>query len=98
MSYRDRTGPEGMGPLTGRGLGNCPKEEGATTTAGYNDGYGIGRRGAGRGLARGMGRGCSPGGGRRFYQPIDRQVVLTNEKEILKRRLIEIENFLEKSE
>jgi|LGOV01.1.fsa_nt_gb hypothetical protein len=93
MSYRDRTGPEGMGPLTGRGLGNCTKEE-AATTAGYNCGYGIGRRGAGRG----MGRGCRPGGGRRFYQPLDRQVVLNDEKEILKRRLAEIENLLEKSE
>ena len=44
------TGPNGMGPMTGRGLGYC---SGAAT-------YGIGRRfgcGMGRGSGRGMGRG-----------------------------------------
>jgi len=40
MPNRDGTGPEGQGPLTGRGLGPC--------------GLGL-RRGFGRGFARGFG-------------------------------------------
>lgn len=27
MPQRDRTGPEGRGPRTGRGLGDCPIED-----------------------------------------------------------------------
>ena len=40
MPGNDRTGPQGYGPMTGRGLGPC--------------GMGF-RRGAGMGLGRGMG-------------------------------------------
>lgn len=91
MAYRDGTGPEGMGPMTGRGLGNCIKEEGSSNySTGYYRGCGMGRRGGGRGMGRGMGRG--------FYQPVDRQDLLKNEKEILKSRLAEIENIIEKNE
>ena len=44
MPARDGTGPEGKGPMTGRGMGTCnPK-----TPRG---------RGQGRGLGRGFGRG-----------------------------------------
>lgn len=43
MPLRDKTGPLGKGPLTGRGMGPC--------------GTGTGRPiGPGRGLGRGMGR------------------------------------------
>ncbi len=44
MPLFDRTGPEGIGPQTGRGMGPC------------GDGYGYGRRGFGFGR-RGYGRG-----------------------------------------
>lgn len=98
MSYRDGTGPEGMGPLTGKGFGNCTKEESTATPAGYYRGYGLGRRCGERGTGRGMGRGFSPGMGRRFYQSVDRKSSLNDEKEILKRRLAEIEDLIEKSE
>ena len=49
MPAGDRTGPEGMGPMTGRGAGNC---------AGVATDYGIGRGrgGAGCGRGRGMNR------------------------------------------
>lgn len=50
MPGRDRTGPQGAGPRTGRGLGDC----GSTTNSpapGFGGGFGFGR---GRG---GMGRG-----------------------------------------
>ncbi len=42
MPAQDGTGPEGRGPLTGRGLGPCRREPGF-------------RRGLGRGVGRGFG-------------------------------------------
>jgi len=66
MPREDRTGPAGMGPMTGRRMGIC---------AGYSDsgfmfnspGYGIGRgmrsgRGFGRGMGFDRGRGWRRGG------------------------------------
>lgn len=44
MPRGDKTGPEGKGPKTGRGLGNCK----ITSTP---------KRGRGRGRGRGQGRG-----------------------------------------
>ena len=46
MPNRDKTGPEGKGPKTGRQMGNC---KGAKPTAGRNS------RPRGRGLGRGKG-------------------------------------------
>jgi len=61
MPYGDRTGPRGLGPRTGRGLGNCPPGETAYpdtqplgTGRGAGRGFGIG---AGRSVGRGIGRG-----------------------------------------
>jgi len=55
MPNRDKTGPEGKGPRTGRQMGNC---EGAKPQENAT-------RGCGRGLGRGNGsRNC--GRGRRF--------------------------------
>lgn len=50
MSYRDGTGPMGLGPLTGRGFGYCG------TGAGSGCGFRIGM-GWIRGFGRGMGYG-----------------------------------------
>ncbi|NOZ87194.1 MAG: DUF5320 domain-containing protein [Deltaproteobacteria bacterium] len=55
MPGYDRTGPMGMGPRTGRGLGYCN---------GYGPGYGGFGRGYGRGFGRGYGRGFGRGHGR----------------------------------
>ena len=55
MPWGDRTGPDGMGPMTGRRLGYCA----GFSSPGYTRGYGMGR-----GLGRGFGRGR--GGGRGF--------------------------------
>jgi hypothetical protein len=49
MPNQDSTGPNGQGPRTGRGMGNC---------------NGQGGTGAGRGAGRGFGRGLGRGGGR----------------------------------
>ena len=73
MPRGDRTGPAGMGPLTGRAGGYCSGYE----VPGFANpgGGGIGRRrGFGRGLGRGSGRGraqIEPGyyGYPPFYQP-----------------------------
>jgi len=67
----DRTGPEGQGPMTGRGLGRCNpdnefnEEDDIRFGRGWGRGRGLGRgRGFGRGFGGGYGRGF--GGGRRF--------------------------------
>ncbi|MGM0627498.1 MAG: DUF5320 domain-containing protein [Candidatus Fermentibacterota bacterium] len=59
MPAGDRTGPDGFGPMTGRGLGYC--------TGHAAPGYArpAPGRGMGRGWGRGMGRGR--GWGRRGY-------------------------------
>ena len=55
MPYGNGTGPNGMGPMTGRGAGFC---------AGYNNPGYMNPMGGGRGLARGFGRGLGYGMGR----------------------------------
>jgi len=61
MPNQNGSGPEGMGPRTGRGLGNCEKP---STEVG-NEGRGLGRgQGLGQGQGRGLGRGLGRGRGR----------------------------------
>ncbi|MBN2848267.1 MAG: DUF5320 domain-containing protein [Coriobacteriia bacterium] len=62
MPGQDGTGPEGRGPLTGRGAGNCATPADETTNGrffgrrlGLGRGLGLGARGRGRGLGRGLG-------------------------------------------
>ncbi len=63
MPFGDRTGPEGLGPRTGRGLGYCS----GYSTPGYTKGV---PRGAGYGWRRGFGMGFRRcfGRGWRFWQ------------------------------
>jgi len=52
MPGRDRTGPQGAGPRTGRGMGYCGSNDqsGLVNTApGQRSGFGFESRGAGRG-------------------------------------------------
>jgi hypothetical protein len=56
MPFGNRTGPDGTGPMTGRGAGYC---------AGY-DAPGFMNPAAGRGLRRGAGRGFGRGRGMGF--------------------------------
>ena len=46
MPFKDGTGPNGQGPRSGRGMGNCAGQGGA----GRPFGMGRGRRGGGGGL------------------------------------------------
>lgn len=58
MPYGDRTGPNGMGPMTGRGMGFCT---GNDRPGCYEPGPGMGR---GRSFGRGGGGRGLGGGGR----------------------------------
>ncbi len=49
MPARDNTGPNGMGPMTGRGLGNC-RGDNRIQNQGRGMGYGRGKRGGGGGF------------------------------------------------
>ncbi len=56
MPNQDRTGPEGQGARTGRGLGLCSGNATPNVPRGRGLGMGRGRgQGAGRGLGRGRG-------------------------------------------
>lgn len=60
MPRGDRTGPEGKGPATGRGMGPCVTEkalEKKRTGPGRGMGLGRGRGGPGRGMGRRRGAG-----------------------------------------
>jgi hypothetical protein len=62
MPFGDRTGPQGLGPMTGRGAGYC----GGYPLPGYASpapGRGLGRGGRGQGWGRGFGRGRGRGFG-----------------------------------
>lgn len=67
MPAGDRTGPQGQGPQTGRGMGDCklPYQKVDSPSEGRapapRPGYGPG---IGRGRGPGMGRGRGPGRGR----------------------------------
>ncbi len=89
MPRGDRTGPNGMGPRTGRGAGFCN---------GYNrPGYMNGGAGTGFGYGRGMGRGYGRGMGYGYaapygasYTPYSKETekgYLENEISILKEQL-----------
>jgi hypothetical protein len=49
MPAKDRTGPRGEGPMTGRGLGDCNPNATNQRPLGLGGGRGLGR-GRGRGL------------------------------------------------
>lgn len=56
MPRGDRTGPQGQGPRTGRGMGFCNGFDAPGYVSGGGGGFGYGRRLGGRG-PRGWGRG-----------------------------------------
>ncbi len=59
MPRGDRTGPAGMGPMTGRGAGFCA---GYNVPGFMNSGGGCGYWGRGRGMGRGRGFGWARAG------------------------------------
>ncbi len=91
MPRGDRTGPDGMGPMTGRARGYCAGNDrpGFATPAGGRFGYGR-RYGRGYGLGREFGRGFGRAFGRRFaptYPTYEAPVQAGDEKEYLENEL-----------
>ena len=95
------TGPNGQGPFTGRGLGNC-LSYGIPAIAGAAMAWGFGRRrGGGRGFAGGFGGGFRQGMGRGFGLPQafnwgapsknDELTALKEEAKLLQDRINELE-------
>ena len=87
MPGLDGRGPQGMGPMTGRGQGQCALP---TSRLGYTVGFGRGRGlGFGRGLGRGMGwwRTATQGVGRPSASGIDERRGLQEEAAALEAEL-----------
>jgi len=91
MPGRDRRGPMGMGPMTGRGAGFCG---GGGFGGGPGRGY-RGRMGRGMGSGRGMGRGFFGGVWNDVPPEADEKAVLQAETEALKVRMESINRRLE---
>lgn len=101
MPRGDRTGPAGMGPMTGRAAGLCagwgvPGYSNNAPGRGLGMGYGRGRRFQGCGFGRGdYGRGFFPYS---FDSESEKRVLknqadaLQSELEFIKKRLSEIES------
>jgi hypothetical protein len=101
MPGRDRSGPEGMGPLTGRQMGYC----GDNPTPYYGRGRGFYRLGMAfrHGWRRwgrpGMGVWGRPGMGdwvEPQYEPMEEKARLEEEERILKQQLSEVQERINK--
>ncbi|MCD4744776.1 MAG: DUF5320 domain-containing protein [Bacteroidales bacterium] len=97
MPRGDKTGPEGMGPMTGRGAGFCAGFD----EPGYMNQGGNKRGGFGRGSGRGFGRGFGRSYGRGFgyhgianYPDVSQKTILENDIKILKDQLKSLEKRL----
>ena len=94
MPARDKTGPTGQGPSTGRGAGPCVPGPGY----GFGPGPGFGRgfgSGWGRGMGCGWGMGQGFGFGRRFWSQNDQKEELELYRDALKKELSATESALE---
>ena len=85
MPRGDRRGPNGMGPMTGRGLGYCNNY----STPGFTKGVPRGGAGFNQGYGRGFGRGM--GGGGRGYRNFDNQNYYVPQNNVDEGKLIESE-------
>ena len=92
MPGRDKTGPVGQGPMTGRGLGNCTGGRG-DYGRGFGGGFGF-RHGFGRGRGYGQGFGFHHGYGNAYYSSQDEKQWLENEIHSLKDQLAYFEKRL----
>lgn len=89
MPMRNGTGPQGMGPMTGRGMGPCRSNV-------ENYGYGLGRgMGQGRGInCRRMGLGYGMGMNMPVATPEMQKEFLTRQKLMLENQLKAIDERL----
>ena len=106
MPGRDRTGPSGFGPMTGRRMGYCADNSNLNySNRGF--GYGRGNRG-GLGFGGGFGNGRGYGLGSRFGYGFGNQyiennpyvsdkTIIENEIRVLKDQLSSLEEQLKKT-
>lgn len=100
MPRGDRTGPDGAGSMTGRGLGYCAGygEPGFTAGGrgrGFGRGYGRGAGGRGfGGYGRGYGRGYGLRSGYDVIPNVSEKTLLENDIKILKDQLSSLEKQL----
>ena len=98
MPYRDRTGPNGAGPGSGRGMGPCvgniSTQYGRRGGMGFGRGGGSGNRGfgAGRSGGRGFGFQATPAQGDEKDYISGEINALEQNLDLLKKRLKEIES------
>ena len=98
MPGRNQTGPNGMGPMTGRGMG----VRNGVGRQGFNSGFGRGNRmGRGNGYGNGMGQGFGYGYGNGLQQNtvatdvnIAQQTFLENELKMMKAQVASVEREL----
>lgn len=100
MPRGDKTGPEGMGPLTGRQMGYCA----GNNSPGFTENERIRGRGFGRGLRFGWGNGRGFGRGRRYQWEysedmlrVSEKTLIENEIRVLKDQLSFLEEQLSKT-
>ncbi len=77
MPGGDRTGPQGMGPMSGRGMGYCSgnvikNSENNVDAGGFGRGFGRGRGG------RGQGQGRRRGGWRNWFPTFNNDTTSTS--------------------
>lgn len=102
MPRGDRTGPAGMGPRTGRGMGYCSGFAAPgfmNGGAGFGAGFGGGR---GRGFRRMYFQNGTPGWGRFSgypygYQPYAVPMAAQDERELLQNQIAFLEKQLEQA-
>ncbi len=104
MPGRDRKGPMGEGPMTGRGAGNCVDQDSPGSANPELRGYGMGR-GLGRGMAYRGNFGRGRGQRNRFFsrgmpfadEPVQVGSVSSENPELatLKRQMSDLGNELE---
>ena len=98
MPARDKTGPTGQGPGTGRGAGPCVPGPGCGFNQGFSGGCGRGRGmscGCGRRMCCGWGMSQGFGFGRMFWTQKDQQEELEAYRDGLKKELEAVESALE---
>ena len=96
MPRGDRTGPQGMGPMTGRAMGQCAGNNASGNVNGPATG-GFGRgRGLGRGFGRGFGRGAAYGYPQQSMTAGQELEMLRNQANILQQEMNAVQKNIER--
>ena len=96
MPGRDKTGPAGLGPISGRGMGPCNFGEVAYKRSDHKTVSGFGRGcGRGRGFGRGLGLGIFRRSANNDGSIKTEKTQLQDQKNILKKRIEEIDKQIE---